>query len=79
MFTNNNVVIMCPRHGTTLSNSLCEAELLQERLEKPTFEEMQNPKSPLFSNELCNLIKSAKKLSATCLQNKRTKQFECIN
>ena len=55
-----------------------EADLLQERLEKLTFEEMQNPKSALFSNELCNLIKASKKMGddvpATWLQH-----YGCIN
>jgi len=54
------------------NGSLSKASLLQERIERMTFEEMQNPKSPLFSNELQKLIKASKKVgtasaAVTCL------------
>ena len=51
--------------------SFSKASLLQERIEKLTFEEMQNPKSPLFSNDLAKLIKASKRVGPasgdTCL------------
>ena len=41
--------------------STTKSKLLVERLEALVFECMQNPKDPLFSNELLKLIKESKK------------------
>ncbi|CAK8998512.1 unnamed protein product, partial [Durusdinium trenchii] len=41
------------------------AKLLTERVEKLTFQAMQNPKSPLFTNELMKVIRDSKKGSCS--------------
>jgi len=41
-----------------------KSKKLIERLEAMTFESMQNPKDPLYSNELVKLIKESKKVGS---------------